>query len=404
MNTTANFSIWFGQASELKVDTPDRSQTLQRTICPTILLAGVTVMLACFGRAAEPLKIGMVAPLTGPAAEVGRYQTQGAKLAAEEVNKAGGVLGRPIELVIEDDQATNPGIVLAFSKLAGDKDVPAFIGPVRSIQVHAVAPDIQRIGKPVMIGGTDPQLTHMGNPWLFRFRPNDFYSARAIADYGVKTLGKKKWAIVYSTDAFGTNGMKNLVAVLNGMGVEPVLVQGYTNNPQDFTPIVLASKESGADVMGTYMTFETDVGIFAKQLRQLGVNIAWVGSPSTATSTALRLGGAALNSSYIVSDFSRDSSPAAKEFAFKYEEAYESAPDFRGAWTYDAVHVLALAIENAKSLDSEKIREAILSVKGYAGAEGIYDFDQNGDGLHGYNIVKNINGKIVFDRHIDFND
>src|ERR1700676_134810 len=377
---------------------------LKRMIYQRVVLAGLMVVHTCLPSSAEPLKIGIVATLTGAAAEPGRDETQCAKLATEEVNKAGGVLGRPIELVIEDSQSTNPGGVLAFSKLAGDKDIPGFVGPVFSTQIHAIAPDIQRLGKPVMIGGTDPQLTHMGNPWLFRFRPNDFYSARAIADYGVKTLGKKKWAIVHSTDTFGTNGMKNLVAVLNGMGVEPVLVQGYTNNLQDFTPIVLASKESGADVMGTYMTFETDVGIFAKQLRQLGVNIAWVGSPSTATSTALRLVGAALNSSYVVSDFSRDSSPAAKEFAFKYEEAYKSAPDFRGAWTYDAVHVLALAIDNAKSLDSEKIREEILSVKGYAGAEGIYNFDQNGDGLHGYNIVKNINGKIVFDRHIDFND
>ena len=161
-----------------------------------------------------------------------RCGAAGAKLAAEEVNKAGGVLGRPIDLVIEDDQTTNPGIVLAFSKLAGDKDIPAFIGSVRNTQVHAMAPDIQRLGKPVMIGGTDPQLTHMGNPWLFRFRPNDIYSARVIADYGVKTLGKKKWAIVHSTDAFGTNGMKNLVEDLKGMGVEPAFVQGYTNNSQ----------------------------------------------------------------------------------------------------------------------------------------------------------------------------
>jgi branched-chain amino acid transport system substrate-binding protein len=182
MNTTGNFSIWFGQASELKVNTPDRSQILQRMICPKILLAGVAVMLTCLARSAEPLKIGMVSPLTGPAAEVGRYQTQGAKLAAEEVNKAGGVLGRPIELVIEDSQSTNPGSVLAFSKLAGDKDIPAFIGPTFSTQIHSIAPDIQRLGKPVMIGGTDPQLTHMGNPWLFRFRPNDTYSARVIAD------------------------------------------------------------------------------------------------------------------------------------------------------------------------------------------------------------------------------
>jgi branched-chain amino acid transport system substrate-binding protein len=377
------------------------ASTLPRS---AIVLAAVMAMFLCSARGADRLKIGMVTSLTGAAVESGRYQIQGAKLAAEEVNKAGGVLGRPIELIIEDDQSINPGVVLAFRKLTGDKDVPAFIGSVRSIQVHAVASDIQRIGKPVMIGGTDPQLTHMGNPWLFRFRPNDFYSARAIADYGVKTLGKKKWAVVHSTDTFGTNGMKNLVAVLNGMGLEPVLVQGYNSSSQDFTPVALAAKHSDADVVGTYITFETDVGIFAKQLRQLGVNIAWIGSPSTATSTALRLGGAALNGSYIVSDFSRDSSPAAKEFAFKYEQAYKSAPDFFGAWTYDAVHVLALAIDNARSLDSQKIREAILNVKGYLGAEGTYDFDQNGDGLHGYNIVRNVDGRIVFDRHIDFND
>jgi branched-chain amino acid transport system substrate-binding protein len=377
---------------------------LKRMISCRIVLAGVLVMLTSFGRAAEPLKIGMVAPLTGPAAESGLYQIQGAKLALEEINKAGGVLSRQIQLVIEDDQTTNPGIVLAFSKLAGDKDIPAFIGSVRSTQVHAMAPDIQRIGRPVMIGGTDPQLTHMGNPWLFRCRPNDIYSARVIADYGVNTLGKKKWAIVHSTDAFGTSGMKNLVEVLNRTGVQPALIQGYTNNSQDFTPVALAVKQSGADVMGTYMTFESDLGIFARQLRQLGVNIAWVGSPSTVVTTALKLAGSALYGSYAVSDFAVDSSPAAKEFATNYEATYKSAPDQFGAWTYDAVHLLALAIGNAKSLEPQKIREAILSVKGYPGAEGTYNFDQNGDGLHDYNIVKNDNGKIVFIKHIDFSE
>ena len=377
---------------------------LKQMICCKILLAGVTVMLTCLARSAEPLKIGMVAPVTGPQAETGPYQIQGAKLAVEEINKAGGLLGRPIELVIEDDQTTNPGVVLAFSKLAGDKDIPAFIGPLFSTQVHAMAPDIQRTGRPVMIGATDPQLTHMGNPWLFRCRPNDSYSARVIADYGVNTLGKKKWAIVYSTEAFGTNGMKNLVEALKGLGVEPALVQGYTKNSQDFTPLAFAVKQSGADVMGTYMIVGPDQAIFARQLRQLGVNIAWIGSPTTVATTVLKLAGPALYGSYAVSDFAADSSPAAKEFAAKYEATYKSAPDFRGAWTYDAVHVLALAIDNAKSLEPQKIREAILSVKGYVGAEGTYNFDQNGDGLHGYNIVKNDNGKIVFIKYIDFRE
>jgi branched-chain amino acid transport system substrate-binding protein len=369
-----------------------------------VVLAALVVVLTCLARSAEPLKIGVVATLTGPGAEGGRYKIEGAKLATEEVYKAGGVLGRPIELVIEDDQTTNPGVVLAFSKLAGEKYIPAFIGPIFSTQIHAMAPDIQRLGKPVMIGGTDPQLTHMGNPWLFRFRPNDIYSARVIADYGVKTLGKKKWAIVHSTDAFGTSAMKNLVEDLKGMDVEPALVQGYTNNCQDFTPVVLAVKQSGADVMATYMTITADLAIFARQLRQLGVNIAWVGSPSTVNPTALKLAGPALFGSYAAADFNADSSPAAKEFATKYEATYKSAPAADGAWTYDAVHVLALAIDNAKSLEPQKIREAILSVKGYPGVEGTYNFDQNGDGLRGYNTVKNDNGEIVFIKHIDFSE
>jgi branched-chain amino acid transport system substrate-binding protein len=374
------------------------------TVRLSTIIAGIVLLLATHSWAADAIKIGMVAPLTGPGAESGTFQTQGAKLAADEVNKSGGVLGKQIELVIEDDQTTNPGIVLAFSKLAGDDSIVGYLSSVRSTQVHAMAPDALKLGKPVIIGGTDPQLTHMDNPWLFRVRPNDSYSARVIADYGVNTLGKKKWAIVHSTDAFGTNGMKNLVEALKGLGAEVALVQGYPNNSQDFTPVALAVKQSGAEIMGTYMTFEPDQGIFAKQLRQLGVNVAWVGSPTTVTTTALKLAGPALFGSFAVADFNKDSSPASKAFAEKYQALYKSTPDLFSSWTYDAIHVLALGINNAKSTEPQKIREAILAIQGYQGAEGTYHFDKNGDGLHGYNIVKNENGTIVFDKHIDFND
>jgi branched-chain amino acid transport system substrate-binding protein len=370
-------------------------------LCMLVAAVGLAAFAA---RAADAIKIGMVAPLTGPAAESGRFQTQGAKLALDEINKAGGVLGRPLELTIEDDQTTNPGVVLAFSKLAGNGEFVGFIGSIRSTQLHAMAPDVLKVAKPVMMGGTDPALTHAGNPWFFRCRPNDIYSARVIADYGAKVLGKRKWAIVHSTDAFGTNGMRNLAEALKGMGIEPVLTQGYPNNSQDFTPVALAVKQSGADVMGTYMTFEPDQGIFAKQLRQLGVSLTWVGSPTTVTTTALKLAGAALYGSYAVADFNKDSSAAAKAFAARYEAAYKSAPDIFASWTYDAVNVLAHAIADAKSTEPEKLRQAILAIKGYEGAEGTYNFDANGDGLHGYNIVRNNNGTIVFDKHIDFND
>jgi branched-chain amino acid transport system substrate-binding protein len=354
------------------------------------------------GASAEDIKIGMITPLTGPAAEAGRYAQWGAGMAVDEVNAAGGVMGRKLTLVIEDDQTTNPGVVTAFSKLSSQPDISAFIGSIRSTQVHAMEDDVKKIGKPMFIGGTDPTLTQAGNPWFFRARPNDSYSAKVIADFGVNTLKLKKWAIVHSTDAFGTNGMKALVDSLKALGVEPMLVQGYSNNAPDFTPVVLAVRKSEADVLSSYFTFEQDLGIFAKQLKQLGVTAPWVGSPSIVNATALRLAGPSLFGTYGVADYTPDSSPEAKEFSAKYEAKYKVIADNQSTWTYDSVKLLAKAMTDAKSTDPEPVRKAILAIRDYKGLEGTYNFDSRGDGLHGYNVVKNENGKIVFSKHIDF--
>ena len=348
------------------------------------------------------IKVGMCSPVTGPAAESGRYAQIGARLALDAVNKAGGVLGKQVELIVEDDQTTNPGIVLAFSKLASQTDIVAFVGSIRSTQTHAMAPDALKVGKPVLIGGTDPTLTHMNNPWLFRFRPNDSYSGSVIAEYGVKTLGKKKWAIVHSTDAFGTAGGKALSTALGKLdGATIALDQGYTNQSQDFTPVVLAIKQSGADILGSYFTFENDLGVFARQLRQLGVTAPWVGSPSITNVTALKLAGPALYGTYGVADYAEESSPAAKAFGKAYREAAKAAPDNQSSWTYDAVTILCMAINKAGKTDPAAIRAAILAIRKHQGAEGEYNFDENGDGLHGYNIVKNDKGTIVFDKHVE---
>ena len=351
-------------------------------------------------RAEDPIKVGCVFPSTGPAAEAGKLQRNGAEMALEAVNEKG-VLGRKLQLVIEDDQTTNPGAVLAFSRLASQPDIAAFIGSIRSTQVHAMAPDVLKAGKPMMFGGTDPTLTTLGNKWLFRCRPNDSYSGKVIAEYGVSDLGKKKWALVYSTDAFGTNGSKALAEALKAKGVEPVLMQGYTNQAPDYTAVVLAVRQSGADILGTYFTFENDLGIFARQLRQLGVRIPWVGSPSIVNTTALNLAQAALYGTYGVADFAVDATPASKAFGDKYRAKHKEAPDNQSSWTFDAVSLLGRAINDAGSTDPEKIRAALAAIKGFAGAEGEYNFDDKGDGLRGYNIVKNDGGKVVFDRRIE---
>ncbi len=351
-----------------------------------------------------PIRIGQVAPASGPGADFGRFMRDGATLARDQVNAAGGVLGRPVELISEDDQTTNPGAVLAFSRLAARGDIVAFLGPASSTQNHAIAPGVLKAGLPVMFGGTDPLLTRAGNPWLFRCRPNDLYSARAMAEFGAKDLGKRSWAVVYSSDAFGTSGMKTLLAALETLGLKPVLVQAYANQQPDFTPTVLQLRQSGADLIASYFTFPNDLAVFARQLRQLGVATPWIGSPSIVTSSAINLGGQALAGSYGVADFHPAASPQAGDFAERFTRSFGAIPDLFAAWPYDGVMLLARAMAAAGSTDPAAVRTALLAIRDYHGAEGEYRFDAAGDGLRSYNIVRNEGGKIAFVRQIGFSD
>jgi branched-chain amino acid transport system substrate-binding protein len=216
-----------------RADTP-REEAMKRlkVLLTTLLLA------ASFppARAADSIKIGMVVPLTGAIADAGRYGLPGARLAVEEINAQGGVLGRQLELIVEDDQTLNPTTVLAFTKLADNKDIVAFLGPTRSTQIQAIAPSVLQAARPVLIGGTDPNLTKSGNPWLFRFRPNDTYTARAMA-------------------AFGTETKSLFTEALKARGITPVMTEGQPNSSPDYTAVALAVKQSGADILATFITF-----------------------------------------------------------------------------------------------------------------------------------------------------
>ena len=368
-----------------------------RFIAACSLVASITAPAV----AADPIVFGLVDEVTGPQAEAGLLTAQGVKLAIEEINTAGGIMGRQVELRIEDNASTNPTTVLAYTKLT-ESGVVAVIGPLRSTQVQAASPTIAKAKIPAMIGGSDPSLTRVNNPWIFRVRPNDLYSSRVMAEFGIKELKKKKWAIIHSTDTFGTGGKNALVDALKAQGIEPVMIGGYTSNSQDFTPIALQIKSSGAEIIGSYMTNSPDVGIFARQLRQLGVNAEWIGSTSVVTDTAMKLAGEALWGVYSVADFAIDANDESRGYAKRYRAKYNADPDLYSAWAYGGVYLLKHAIEKAKSTDAEAIRNAILSIKGLKGVEGTYNFDPNGDGVHGYNVVRNVNGKVSFIKHIEF--
>ncbi|HEX7629034.1 MAG TPA: ABC transporter substrate-binding protein, partial [Candidatus Methylomirabilis sp.] len=345
---------------------------------------------------AKPIKIGQIIPITGEAAESGRYQKQGADIAVDQINAAGGINGRKIQIVLEDDQTTNPGGVAALQKLLEDKEIPVIVSSLRSTQVQAMLPTINEAKIPMAIGGTNYGLTHSGSRWVFRFRPHDGMSAKVIAKLIVEELKQKKVGIVHSSDAFGNGGRDMLTPAVKELGGEVVFTQGFNNQEKDYTAVVQGLKKSGATTLGTYFTFGTDLGIFARQLKQQGVQVKWVGSPSITNVDSRNLAGDALWGTYGVTDFHVDASPASKAFATAYKAKFGQDPDLYASWCYDAVIVFAEAMKKAPNLKADDLRKAILSIQKFPGAEGEYNFDQNGDGLDHYNIVQNEKGNIIY--------
>jgi len=363
------------------------------------LLAGVaTVAAGASPTAAQPkgapIKIGQIVSTTGEGAEAGRYMRWGAELAVEQVNKAGGVKGRSLQLVFEDDKTTNPGAVAALQRLLEDKEIAAILGPIRSTQIQALLPTINEAGLPVMIGGSNYGLTHSGCRWVFRTRPHDGFSAKVIAKFAVDDLKFQKVAVIHSTDAFGSGGRDLVVQELRTLGHPPVLVQAYNNGEKDFTAVLTAVRQSGADGLITYMTFSTDVGIMAKQIKQLGIKATWLGSPSITAIDGRKLAGDALYGTYGVTDFHVDASAKSREFAAAYKAEHGNAPDLYAAAFYDAVLVLAEAMKKAPDLRPDSVRTAILGIRNFWGSEFLYNFDENGDGLDHYHIVRNENDTI----------
>jgi branched-chain amino acid transport system substrate-binding protein len=363
-------------------------------------LSAAAILFPQASRADDTLKIGMISPLSGSSAEPGRIQVNSARLAIDEVNEGGGVLGRKLELIVEDDQTSNPGAVLAFSRLASRGDIVGFIGSIRSTQMQAIAPDIMKTKRPVMFGGTDPTLTKLGNPWMFRCRPSDSYTALAITEYVTKSLDKKKIAIVHTTDAFGNNGVKILLETMERAELRPTLKVGYTNQQLDFTSVVLAVKQSDADIIVGYMAYENDVAVFARQLRQLGVRTPWIGTATITSPVVQKLAGRAMAGTYGIADFSPDANPEARAFTDKFKKMYKETPDY--GWTYDGVKIIARGLQDAKTTDADQLRAAILKLKKYKGTEGEYNFDENGDGLHGYNVLRNDGEQLHFEKHLEF--
>lgn len=348
------------------------------------------MIVAIFGSgiatAAEEIRIGFTPPVTGVHAASGSLQIKAIKLALKEINAAGGVNGKKIDLRIIDNQSTNPGSLASLQKAVDQEKVLALIGFLYSTQVFATSDAIKNYGIPTFIGATNVNLTRQGNPWLFRVRPDDSIAAGAMVKFIKDDTKFTKIGLLHDADAFGTGGADLVEKGAKELGLMVVKREKTATAAKDFTAELLAMKNAGAQILVFYGHQEAHA-VIQRQMRQLGSPFKYLGSPSAASKDALNLAKEAAEGIWAVVDFVPGQTEENKRFSAAYKKEYNEEFDNTSLWTYDGLKILVSAIKKAGE-DRGKIREAILATQGYKGVQGTFSFTPNGDGLSEVSIVE----------------
>lgn len=355
---------------------------------------GTAALVLCVPAMADAL-IGVSLPQTGPKALVGRNFKQGVELAVSEINASGGVLGKPLEVVFEDDQGDNPnGAINAVNKLMQVSKVPVMIGPHYSVTQMATQKTYCN-GKVVSItGGTSVAITHSGCNYVVRTRSDDDVQARALIAYARNELkAGEKTAVFYANDDFGKSGQARVVAQMAALGLKPVAVESHNPSDKDYSAQLAKLQKSGAELVILW-AHDTDAALILRQARQFGLPFKFAGAVLS-EDAFLKLAGSAAEGSMSASYFvPTDPNPAVQAFVKKYEARYKMAPDVWSATYYDATILAAKAINEARSADVEKIRAAFSSLN-YSGLLADYKCDKAGDCNKQVNIVEIKGGQPV---------
>ena len=351
-----------------------------------VLLALVCFMVVCPMQvlAKESISIGVVQPLTGWAALGGKNVTAGMQIALKRVNGAGGVLGRPLKLIIEDGKADPVESVNAVEKLIRRDKVPAIIGCWASSATLAAMPIVKRNKIPMLVStSTAPMITDKKNKWVFRFTSNNDIDGALMGEYLVPRLGFKRAAYLAVNNDWGRSMAKAVTEIMRKTGGEVIMVEYCAASEANFTPMLTRIKNSGADTM-FITTSLNGIALIMKQYHELGMRMNVFITSGMSPEQLLELTGKEmLEGVYFFERFTPASPPPGKEkesqeMIAAYKKMYPEGFAFADvAMGYDAVHIMGQAIEKAGTPDASKIRDA-LEKTDYYGISGRVHFDQNG--------------------------
>ncbi len=348
------------------------------------------------------IKLGYFGDLSGPTFNFGQSAINGVLMATDQINQAGGINGRKIDVVIEDDRGSPERAAQLAGKLIDQDKVVAIIAGGTSGNSRAAAPKAQSSRVPLISpSSTDPAVTQVGD-YIFRACFVDSFQGEVMARFAVNTLKAKKAVVLFDFNSPYGRGLTDYFelsfAKLGGLVVSK---QSYTQGDADFKGQLNFIRSAEPDVI--YIPgYYGDVAIIAKQARMIGMMQPLLGGDGWDAPELWQLGGDALNGSYISTHYSVDDpSPVIQAFVLEYKQRYGNLPpDAHAALAYDAAKLLFDAIIRAGTTDSVKLRDALAQTKNFPGITGVISMDADRNAVKPAVVLKLQDARFIYQETI----
>jgi len=359
-----------------------------------LIIAALAVLFVVTQTKREPeeIKIGVIVPLTGGSAKYGKDIKRGYDLAVEEINAKGGIKGKKIILIYEDSEGKPEKAVAAAQKLIQRDKVIAILGALWSSPTLAVAPIAEK-AKVIFLssGASSPKITYAGD-YIFRNEISEEYGARESAKLYFNA-GFKKIAIIYVNNDYGI-GVRDITRqVYEQLGGKVTAAEAFEQDEKDFRTQLLKIKETNPDAI-LIVSYKEAI-LILRQMKELGIKKQILGTPLFEDPEIIEKAGdlaeGAIYSYYGTFD-PKSQDVRILAFIKKFKDKYGVEPEYYAPIGYDAVKILALAIEKG-GFNSEQIKNALYEIRDFPGLSGTTSFDKNGD------VIKPVILKMVKDRH-----
>ena len=357
----------------------------------------LTISLLLMGGCAkdsDDVVIGEYTSMTGTTADFGKTTHNGTLLAIEQINQRGGLLGKKVRLVLEDDRSDPAEAKTVVTKLVTRDKVVAVLGEVASTRTMTAAPVCQQAGVPMISpASTNPRVTDAGD-CIFRVCFTDDFQGAVNAKFAAEHLKVKSAAILKDIKNDYSMGLaESFAATFKKLGGTVVAEESYSEGDTDFSSQITSIKAKNPEIIfvpGYY----TEVSLIAIKARQLGIKVPFLGGDGWDSPSLIRNAGKALEGSYFSNHFSPESDvPSVKMFVEAYEKRYGEVPNALAALGYDATWILAEAIKRAGTTDRRALRDAIAATVDHPGATGTITIDENRNARKPAVMIQIVNGK-----------